>query len=158
MRPSGTCGTARSPARHEGGFGAERGGGGAATHPHRFAMTHAKDAAPPPGAHAAAKGRDESWLAAGRPGADHGRTPGTCGPEQPRGAASARFPARPGKARAPAPYRDRTVPYLLPAAGRARAGEQRRLLADYGRVLHEDAVGEALVSRQLQHLQPQLAP
>lgn len=58
----------------------------------------------------------------------------------------------------PRPYRTATVPYLLPAAGRARAGEQRRLLADYGRVLHEDAVGEALVSRQLQHLQPQLAP
>lgn len=47
--------------------------------------------------------------------------------------------------------------YLLPAAGRPGAGDEGRLLAHDGHVLHEHAVGQALVGGQLHHLQPQLA-
>lgn len=57
----------------------------------------------------------------------------------------------------PCPTTTACVPrYLFPSAGRPRAREEGCLLAHDSHVLHKDTVRQALVSGQLQHLQPQL--
>lgn len=39
---------------------------------------------------------------------------------------------------------------------RTRSGDERRAVAHHGGVLHEDALRQGLVRRQLDHVQPQL--
>lgn len=152
------------------------GGRGSPTNPQRSRAPHhrgGKSRRPGPAAPLPPRRDDAPWAmsaaAAARPPPPPPPLPAPrCrrgGPgDTPDGAAAPSPPARRGY-RSPRPrpgpaptLQYHTVPYLLPAAGRARAGDERRLLADHSRVLHEDAVGEALVGRQLQHLQPQLAP